>query len=221
MATSRILAAAVLAALLIPAGAMSASAVPESRGYTPQPWAPDPPVLPGYFGSPSIPSFPITYFPPTIGPVLPTCANIQTPYGFTLLREQGFGAPLTTTATGVHATRIPALLSVIAANRSVSCTWTNKLTGRVLTTTVTQVSVAERDLVDATLLAAGYPHSEPAGDFYNYQRTVWPRFSESHLMQLDGNQVGEDFWVATRDTANGWAGAFTQSADSQVYDLNH
>ena len=214
MAPHRILAVILAAVVLVPAGAMTATAAP---AYTPQPWAPDVPVQPGYFGTPQWQwTFPLA---PSL--VLPTCATIQTPYGFTLLAEQGMGRPVDTTATGPRATAIPALLAVIGANRSVSCTWTNKLTGRVITTTVTQIGVAERDTVDATLLAAGYPHSEPAGDFYNYQHTgKGAVYAESHLLSLDGLQVGEDFWVATHDTAAGWAGAFTQSADEATYLLN-
>jgi len=214
MAPHRIIAAIIAVLVLVPAGAMSASA---AQAYTPQPWAPDVPVQPGYVGTPKVPwTFPLA---PSL--VLPTCATIQTPYGFTLLAEQGMGRAVDTTATGRRATAIPALVAVINANRSISCTWTNKLTGRVITTTVTQIGVAERDTVDAALLAAGYPHSEPAGDFYNYQHTgKGAAYMESHLLSLDGLQVGEDFWVATRDTALGWAGAFTQSADEAAYLLN-
>lgn len=218
MTTPRIAAALITAALVVPSIALSATA---AQAYTPQPWAPDPPVLPGYFANPQVPwTFPIT-IPTAPAPTLPTCATIQTPAGRALLAEQGMGAPVTTTTTGVRGTAIPALVAVIAANRTVSCTWTNKRTGRILTTTVTQIGVAERDLVDATLLAAGYPHSEPAGDFYNYQHTgKGPRYMESHLLALDGLQISEDFWVATHDTDLGWAGAYTQSADEAVWLLN-
>jgi len=215
----RIAAALIAAVLIAPSIAMSATA---AHAYTPQPWAPDPPVLPGHFATPQFPwTFPIVV-PSVPPPVLPTCASIQTPAGLALLAEQGMGVPVDTTASGVRGTSIPALVSVITANRSVSCTWTNKRTGRVITTTVTQIGVAERDVVDATLLAAGYPHSEPAGDFYNYQHTgKGSRYMESHLLALDGQQVGEDFWVATHDSELDWAGAYTQSADEAVWLLKN
>jgi hypothetical protein len=216
---TRAVAAVITVLAILPAGALSATA---AQAYTPQPWAPEVPVLPGHVATPRVPwSFPITY-PALPSPVLPTCATIQTATSRAYLAEQGMGAPVDTTASGVRGTSLPALVSVIAANRSVSCTWTNKRTGRKLTTTVTQIGVAERDLVDATLLAAGYPHSEPAGDFYNYEYTgKGPHYAESHLLALDGLQVGEDFWVVTRDSSLGWAGAYTQSASEAVWVLNN